>query len=186
MHRGVGWKRADDHEFRFRLLGAILADAGTRAGVVINDLGCGYGALFDAFRDIPCLAGGRYLGYDINPRMLMAARARIDDPRARFIESFAATETADFSFVSGTYNIKMRADEETWLAYVEASLLDLWEKTRLGLAFNMMSSRGTARENTLYYADPLHFLAFCQDRLSPRVQLRHDYHLPEFTIFVYR
>ena len=154
--------------------------------ISINELGCGYGAMFDAFRAEPFQRGGSYWGYDINQRMLAQAEARISDPRARFIHGHEVTREADYSLVSGTYNIKMDADEATWLSFIEQSLSMLWENTRHGLAFNMMSRLGEHKEKNLYYADPVHFVEFCQQALSPKVCLRHDYHLPEWTIYVYR
>ncbi len=186
ISRGVGWKKPEDQLFRFRLLAEVMAGRPHAAAVSINDLGCGYGAMFDAFRAEPFMRGGSYWGYDINRRMLAQARARIQDPRARFIHGHQVTREADYSLVSGTYNIRMDAADDAWLSFVEHSLTMLWAHTRRGLAFNMMSRRGEHLESNLYYADPVYFLEFCQETLSPKVCLRHDYHLPEWTIFVYR
>ena len=70
--------------------------------------------------------GVRYFGYDISAEMLIEAKRQLPDPRATWIQSHIATALADFSFVSGTYNLNMEADEELWRMYVEDNLRQLW------------------------------------------------------------
>ncbi|MDP6172688.1 MAG: class I SAM-dependent methyltransferase [Rhodospirillales bacterium] len=186
ISRGVGWRKPEEQVMRFHILAQVMAGRRHRGGVSINELGCGYGAMFDAFRTEPFMQDGSYWGYDINQRMLAQAEARISDPRARFIHGHEVTRMADYSLVSGTYNIKMEADDATWLTFIEQSLTMLWKNSRLGLAFNMMSRLGEKKEKNLYYADPVYFVEFCQQTLSHNVCLRHDYHMPEWTILVTR
>ena len=151
-----------------------------------NDLGCGYGAMFEAYRNLPAFRNARYYGYDISTSMLQEARANISDPRAVWIHSHEATHHADFSFVSGTYNLNMNADADLWRQYVEENLLQLWSKTRVGLGFNMLNVHAPKRQKTLYYADPDHFLAFCRKQMGAQVR-RVDRLAPEeFVIFVMR
>ncbi len=72
-------------------------------------------------------------------------------------------------------------------AYIEASLKDLWAKTRKGLAFNMLCAATKSRkEHDLYYADWRVFHDFCVKELSPHVSVLRDYHLAEWTIHVRR
>ncbi len=66
-HRGVFWSSAEGQLERFRQLAGIFDQADMAGGVSINDLGCGYGALFEFFADHPALQGGRYAGFDITP-----------------------------------------------------------------------------------------------------------------------
>ncbi len=182
--KGVGWSNADWQLRRFQIFAGLFAYEKT--GLTINDLGCGYGAMFEAYRDLPQLLGGRYVGYDISPHMLDEARKRISDPRAEFILSHEATEEADYSFVSGSYNICMEANEREWLGYVFGNLEQLWSKTRTGLAFNMLDRGTPEKAKTLYYADRRVFLDFCQKALSPKARLFDGYSDTEWTIFVRR
>lgn len=186
MNRGVGWKSAEGHKLRMQILTEVFGPEAADGHMIVNDLGCGYGAFFDMLKDHPALKGGAYIGYDISETMLTLARERIRDPRASFEFGHHATHRADYSFVCGTYNIRMHADDEEWEALMEEGLRDLWSKTDVALAFNMMSSYGEHVERTIYYADPARFFDFCMRELSPRVTLLHDYSLPEWTMFVYR
>ncbi len=180
--RGVYWRNEQGQRLRFEVLARVLAhDPGPFA---VNDLGCGYGAFFDylapQFED----RLARFIGYDIAPLMVAEARARIKDPRAAFVRGLVATEDADYSFASGTFNMCLKTDPAEWVAYVEASLAHLFGKTRKAMAFNRLNGTGAVREG-LYYADPADFVLFCRT-LGKKVQLAVDYPLLEWTIFVHR
>ena len=185
MNKGVGWSSPERQQHRFRILAGLFADERSDH-LVINDLGCGYGAMFEAYADLPQLERGRYFGYDISREMLAQANSRIRDKRASFILSHEATRDADYSFVSGSYNIKMYAGDGEWLEFVLDNLTQLWSRTHTGLAFNMMSIHAPEKHRTLYYADPGIFLAFCQRVLSPDSRLFDGYDDREWTIFVRR
>jgi SAM-dependent methyltransferase len=185
--RGVYWKTHEGQKLRFEILLGIVDprfDAG--GGVRINDLGCGYGALFDLLKVMPAMLNGQYHGYDISEEMVETARGRIQDPRASFEQSMVANKKADYSLVSGTFNMKMDSDPAYWLDYTKESLVHLWRATERGLAFNMLSIYDKHKQSGLYYADPGHFFDFCMKNLSRNVTLMHDYPLMEWTIFVHR
>ena len=182
----VGWKDAAQQRLRFEKLAYVVdADAGAPSEMSVNDLGCGYGAMFGFLgeRDRPALA--RYIGYDISPAMVTAAREVITDDRAVLVESASITETADYSFVSGTFNVRLGADVDAWTAYVRRMVLELAERSRRGFAFNLMTSHVDWRSDDLYYADPAEWLEFCKRQVSARVTLLHDYPLYEWTMAVF-
>ena len=184
---GVFWRTRDGQMMRFDILLGILEAVDVRAGTTtINDFGCGYGALFTHIRDEAFMTGGRYTGYDVTEEMILAAKRAHPDQRATFVRGSMATREADYSFVSGTYNMLIDADEADWLALIQTSLRQLWSKTRKGLAFNMLSTYDRHRQGDLYYADPCVFFDFCIPGLSPNVTLLHDYPLKEWTIYVRR
>lgn len=185
--RGVFWKNAEGQRLRFEMLLGVIDMADDKGRLTVADLGCGYGAFFDYIADRPFMRGSRYIGYDICEDMVLEAGLRITDPRARFRQSLVAIEQADYSFVSGTYNMKLDDSDREWAAYVEASLKDLWAKTRKGLAFNMLCATTKSRkENDLYYADWRVFRDFCQRELSPHVTVLRDYPLAEWTMYIHR
>ena len=179
----VGWKTRAAQRLRFdKLVSVVTASAGH--GISVNDLGCGYGAMFDylAGRRTPPLR--RYAGYDISEDMLVEARRRIDDPRASFATGARATRAAHYSFVSGTFNVKLDASDAEWTEYVKATLLQLSTTSTRGFAFNMLTTYVTFKRPELYYADPFLFFDFCKRNIAPYVCLLHDYPLYEWTITV--
>ena len=180
--RAVGWNDEASQRLRFEKLAAVIASG--ESALRVNDLGCGYGAMFDflAARFGDRLAA--YHGIDISGEMVAAARARVRDARASFAASDTLHDDADYTFASGTFNVRMDASEEQWTAHVEASVLAMAAKSRKGLAFNLLSTYVDWRAERLYYADPCHFFDFCRRRVSRFVTLLHDYPLYEWTILV--
>jgi SAM-dependent methyltransferase len=185
--RGVYWRNEEGQRLRFEILLGVLDIKDDDGGLTLTDLGCGYGAFFDFVAPRPLMRNSRYFGYDISGGMVREAAKRIRDPRARFEQSLMATRAADYSFVSGTYNMKLDENDRDWAAYIERSLKDLWSKTRKGLAFNMLcATTKNRKESDLYYADWRVFRDFCTDELSPHVTVLRDYPLAEWTIYVHR
>ncbi len=185
--QGVYWSNADNVRKRFEVLCAVFDPADIALGEAsINDLGCGYGALYDVLKTHPIMRGGTYHGYDICESLLDACHTRIRDPRAEFHHAMRATHNADYALVSGTFNMKINADDGQWLAYVLASLQALWEKTDKAMAFNMLDRELEQDYDGLYYADARVFEGFCRAHLSDKVEVITDYGLPDFTIYVRR
>jgi len=156
--RGVFWKNSEWQIRRYVVLERIFDEVAGAGGITIHDFGCGYGSLFEYLADRPVMNRSRYIGTDMSQAMVDAARERIRDPRASFVRGIGALEKADFTLVSGTYNMHMGADADDWTDYVKASLTQLWRHTRRGLAFNMLSATTAEQFDGLYYADPDVFL----------------------------
>ncbi|PCI37714.1 MAG: hypothetical protein COB46_13045 [Rhodospirillaceae bacterium] len=182
---GVMWKDADQQILRLEILLSAILPKDLNASISINDFGCGYGALFELISDDPMMTTGRYIGYDISGDMVNAAKAKYPDPRATFIHSPVATEPADYSFVSGTYNMDMGAPKDLWSHYVKTSLKSLWDKTNKVMAFNMLDDIEPKKLADLYYANKAEFIDFAKT-LSPDVEINYDYPLNEFTIILRR
>ena len=180
--KGVFWRDEEGQALRFRILLKILDGAGP--GMTLTDFGCGYGALWPHVRDHPALAGGRYIGTDICPDMLALARDQVTDPRATFMRTAVAPLATDFAVVSGTWNMKLDTDNGAWFGYVKASLAQLWSKTRIGLAFNMLAHDAAYQEQGLYYAKDHAFFDFCSTHLGANVELLSAYPLAEWTLFL--
>jgi len=182
--KSVGWRDEASQALRFERLARVIdRDAGP---FTVNDWGCGYGAMF-AYLDRAC--GGsmtRYTGYDISTEMLGAATARCDAGRARFVLGSEVAVEADYTFVSGTFNVRLEASDAEWDAYVKGRLEALFARSRRGLAFNLLTSYVDWKQETLFYGDPTAFFDFCKTRLSRYVTLVHDYALYEWTILVSR
>lgn len=181
----VLWRDRRNQRARFKALLQVLGDDARTPGLTINDFGCGYGALFAYIRRQRFMMGGRYVGYDLSPGMVRAARHLFRrDPRASFVHAAEPTEEADYSFASGTWGLKLDARDADWSAYVRHGLRRLAAATRRGMAFNLLDARGPDRRPTLYYADPEEYLDFCRKELGGHA-LMIDTDLPgDFTILV--
>jgi SAM-dependent methyltransferase len=180
----VGWPDADAQQLRFEKLAYVIEVDAPREEITVNDWGCGYGAMFRYLDERPDVRIDRYYGYDISAEMLQAARAFVEDPRAHWIESADITEDADFTFVSGTFNVRMQASDQGWQRYIEDTLRTIAARSHRGFAFNLLTTYVDWRKEDLFYADPAYFFGFCKEHFSRYVTLLHDYPLYEWTIAV--
>ncbi|NQU60566.1 MAG: methyltransferase domain-containing protein [Rhodospirillales bacterium] len=184
--RSAFWKNEEWQIRRYDILSRLFAPEDRQGGISITDFGCGYGAFFDYLKDRPVMNESRYIGIDISQAMIDEAENCTQDPRAKFHRHLIATEEADYTFVCGTYNMNLSADEGEWLEYVKASLEQLWSKTRKALGFNLLRADAPDQYPGLYYADGKAFEDFCREKLSPDVTYTDDRPLPDWTIFVRR
>ena len=182
--RGVFWQNKEYQFKRFEILSHIFDPADNSNTISIHDFGCGYGALFEYLADKPIMKNAQYIGTDMSSQMITAARKKIDDPRAEFRRHLMAIDAADYTLVSGTFNMHLGQDEEEWEDYIKASLLQLWSKTRVGLAFNMLRDDAEYLYDGLFYINGHDLFDFCSTRLSPNVEIQNDSPLPDWTFFV--
>ena len=182
--KSVGWRDETSQELRFERLARLIDPAGS--AFTVNDWGCGYGAMFGHLDRVHGARMSGYTGYDISTEMLDAARRRCDPSRARFVHGPDVTEEADYTFVSGTFNVKLKASDADWDAYVKRQLTAMFARSRRGLAFNLLTTYVDWKADDLFYADPRDFFDFCKTRLSRYVTLHHDYALFEWTIALSR
>ncbi|NQU55987.1 MAG: class I SAM-dependent methyltransferase [Rhodospirillales bacterium] len=182
---GVLWKNSEGQQLRFEILAGIIDDLALREKVTVNDFGCGYGAMYDFLEGLPGMADLTYTGYDIAEEMIATAWHRTRGRQATFIEASKIDQAADFTFVSGTFNLKLEVADIPWNAFVKSNLAALWPKSKKALAFNMLDKNHPVQGKDLYYADSNDFMDFCRT-LSANVTLIDDYPLHEWTIFLRR
>ena len=179
--KGVGWGTDADHRLRFEKLTEVLRPVS--GSFTVNDLGCGYAALFD-YMVTEGLPFSGYRGHDISANMLVAARARVRDARATFSEAGQLDERADYSFASGIFNVRFKEDDAAWRDYILTTLGNMNHFSERGFAFNLLSSYVDWKEEHLFYAEPCFFFDHCKRHFSRRVSLLHDTPLYEWTIVV--
>ena len=182
--KSVGWPDEASQTLRFERLSRVI-DPGA-PGFTVSDWGCGYAAMFGYLDGAFGARLQRYTGYDISAEMLAAAQARCADARATFVQGPEVTSDADYTFVSGTFNVKLQATDAEWDAYVKRHLETMYARSRRGLAFNLLTSYVDWKAENLFYADPKDFFDFCKTRLSRFVTLHHDARLYEWTMLVTR
>lgn len=180
--KGVDWNGEVSQSLRFEQLCKIVS---TRNHFSINDLGCGYGALYDFL----CheFESYSYLGVDVSDSMIYAAQQRYKDKnQARFVASNEPDQIADYGVASGIFNVRLDRTDEEWRTYLEATLDVLDRTSSKGFAFNCLTSYSDVDKmrDYLYYADPCVLFELCKRKYSRNVSLLHDYGLYEFTILV--
>ncbi|MBN1438914.1 MAG: class I SAM-dependent methyltransferase [Anaerolineales bacterium] len=178
--RSLGIGSRESQEVRFE----VLSQIGDLRNAAILDVGCGFGDLrtFLERRGIPV----RYTGLDIQPAFIEEARRR--HPGDAFVcadvERYEPEAPPDYVFISGTFNVKFREDQEAWIFRI---LGRLFARCRRGVAINLLST----------YYDPGHFrddMFYCRPErafelahaVARWVTLRHDYLPHDFTLYLHR
>lgn len=179
--QGVDWNSTQSQEIRFNQLTKIIDPL---KHFTLNDLGCGYGALYDYLKTR--YDNFSYKGFDISEEMVSAAQKRGHSPGATYVVGSEPLEIADYGIASGIFNVRLERTEAEWLNYFEATLDALDRTARYGFAFNCLTSYSDPRKmcDYLYYADPCKVFDCIKKRYSSQVALLHDYDLYEFTILV--
>jgi len=180
--RGVDWNGEESQHVRFEQLSRVIDRPGAFS---VNDLGCGYGALYDflagRFPDVT------FNGCDVSADMVHAAQKRhAGISAARFTVSARPDQSSDFGIASGIFNVRLGRSDTEWLEYLLQTLDILDSTSSRGFAFNCLTSYSDAdrMRDYLYYADPCVLFDLCKRRYSRHVALLHDYGLYEFTLLV--
>lgn len=180
--RGVDWNGEESQALRFEQLSKVIDKQNYFS---VNDLGCGYGALYDFLNQR--YESFLYSGIDVSESMVSAAKQRYrNKSEVSFVVSNEPEKTADYGIASGIFNVRMDRSDDEWKSYFEATLELLDRTSRLGFSFNGLTSYSDADKmrDYLYYADPCMLFDLCKRRYSRNVALLHDYGLYEFTILV--
>lgn len=180
--RGVDWNGEESQVLRFDQLSKVIAQP---SGFSVNDLGCGYGAMFEYLSSRYHYI--TYRGVDVSSDMIHAARKRYaTNSNSCFAVSADPAEIADYGIASGIFNVRLERSNGEWFNYLKATLDVLDRTSHRGFAFNCLTSYSDADKmrDYLYYADPCALFDLCKRRYSRHVALLHDYDLYEFTILV--
>jgi SAM-dependent methyltransferase len=178
----VDWNSAEAQRLRFPQLLRVCQG---EADFSLLDFGCGYGALADYLREHGHSC--RYVGFDISPDMIAAARAlHAGEPDCAFVCDEGLLEPADFAVSSGVFHVKLATPVTVWQEYVFHQIDRIAALSRRGFAFNLLTSYADAERmrDDLYYANPCTFFDLCKRKYARNVALLHDYGAYEFTILV--
>ncbi|MFZ1547918.1 MAG: class I SAM-dependent methyltransferase, partial [Candidatus Nitrotoga sp.] len=113
--RGVDWNGEESQILRFTLLARVIESGKPYS---VNDLGCGYGALFDYLRQRPEPVD--YRGIDVSSDMVTAAQARHQGVNnACFVVSDRPDRVADYGIASGIFNVRQERSDDEWRRYMK-------------------------------------------------------------------
>lgn len=177
--RGEGWgafwgspaSQRGRYEVFFREL--PLADS------EVLEVGCGFGDFLLVASEYNALPR-RYLGVDLSPSIIGAARQR--HPQADFAVLDILTDdppfAPDFVVASGI----MAVDVPDYEAYVLAILRRFHALGRRGFALNFLSTCSERPDAVSRYVEPGWLLSLFQRNIDWRCRLLHDYRSNDFTL----
>jgi SAM-dependent methyltransferase len=194
--KGVGWTSEEEVLVRYdKMLAVTQKDFAVLPETPsFLDVGCGWGGQLRRARargiDI------KYTGIDIVEEMI--AHARKEFTEAEFIlgDVFEMDRPAAYDFVvcNAILTQKLSATIPAMEAFSRRLIRKMFELSRHGIAFNMMSTRVDFMADNLYYQNPADLLHWMLTDLTPRVRLDHGYSslgggtgkFYDFTVFAYK
>ncbi len=179
--QGVDWNSKESHEIRFEQL---LKVCDFSKPFSINDLGCGYGALYGYMAERGY--DFEYHGYDLSEAMIEKARSLYGEGENGRFDQSDVLEKADYTTACGLFNVKMDVDPKDWGEYILGVLDKINQASHKGFSFNALTrySDKEYMKDNLYYSDPCFYFDYCKRNFSSHVALLHDYPLYEFSILV--
>jgi SAM-dependent methyltransferase len=180
---GVGWPR-NDADLRYQVMLDLLR---SDSDATLLDFGCGAAHLYDFIRRRG-LTGIRYSGLDVSPSFLELSRQKFPDITfydVDLLEDAAGIPVFDYVVMNGVFTLRDGLGEDQMFDYMCRLLSSVASRTRVGLAFNAMSTQVDARRADLFHLPLDKVLGFLARTISRHVVIRHDYSLYEFTVYVY-
>lgn len=181
----LGWRDEEQQDLRFDRLLSVLGRP-SQLGTVL-DYGCGYGSLLTYLigRDVGIR---EYVGVDISSTQLEEAAKTVAncDVPSRLLETSSPSESCDYVFVSGTFNLRQGIDEAEWAQFVRQTIKSLWGQARSGLAMNFLTTNVDWRRPDLFYLNPASLLSQVLGELTSQVIVDHSYPLYEWSIGLHR
>tara|TARA_B100000212_G_scaffold137251_1_gene103415 strand:- start:721 stop:1353 length:633 start_codon:yes stop_codon:yes gene_type:complete len=147
----------------------------------IIDFGCGF-ADFYKFLSKNKNYVGEYTGIEIVPSFINENKKQfLNNQKVNFInKNLLEIEKiigVDYCVACGTFNNFIPNIEAK--KYLQDSLLRLFNISRVGISFNLLSTYVDYKDSSFFYFDPTEVFDYCKLKLSPYVELKHDYILNE-------
>lgn len=184
--QGVDW--GDDSaklELRYsKMLAIVKHPLSTKASFL--DVGCGYGGLFEYEKTHSVNID--YTGVDVVKSMI--DKAELVHDNAKFIHSdildSSFKDHYDYVVCNGILTQKLDVPALEMDQFAAKLIRKMFEICRVGIAFNIMTTKVNFYSNNLYYRNPSEMLAWCMSELSSIVMLDHSYPMYEYTLYVYK
>lgn len=186
-YRGVDWETAQKANVRYQvMLDLIRPTAG--ATVSVLDFGCGASHLYD-FIIRQQRPGIDYSGLDVSPHFIALSRQKYPDRPYYCVDILdAAVDLPQFDYIimNGVFTQKLDLSFEEMFAYFAAVIQRVFALTRIGLAFNVGSTHLPWQADQVFHVPFDRLATFLSRHMSRKIVLRHDYDLPDYTVYIYR
>jgi 2-polyprenyl-3-methyl-5-hydroxy-6-metoxy-1,4-benzoquinol methylase len=183
--KGVDWGRTADLELRYeKMLNVVLRD--TAQPVSLLDVGCGYGGLWQYISEQKLQLN--YTGIDVCENMI--GWAKENQRGAEFLHgdmlSYQAQKPFDYIVANGVLTQKLDVSIEAMNLFTQKFVKAIFNQCRVGIAFNIMTTKVNFMVPNLYYRNPAEFMAWCMAEITPWVKIDHAYGLYEYTTYLYK
>jgi hypothetical protein len=188
-HRGspmaVSSESLNHKKLRFSKICEIFKDEQVAS---VHDVGMGIADLNQFIIDSFPHKNISYSGTEIIDEYILEARNRF--PSLQFynrdIAETCFTDKYDYVVMSGIFHQRRDSSIRDWEKFYQLIIKHSFEMCNKGIAFNFISPFVDFYQTQVYYSNLPKLINFINDDLSRFFEIRHNYALFEFTVFVYQ
>ncbi len=169
------WITIRDQLERFRNLAGI----GDLSGCSVADVGCGVGDLY--YFLLTRFTGFRYLGLDIVPAMIDAARNEYPEAEFAVGDIFSTDRTFDYYLASGAMTFNVAGGKD----YYYDMIRTMFRRARRGVAFNMLDSAVHTSDDRYLTYNWYEVREVCRE-LSDNIKIVSGYDSGDFTVWMHK
>ncbi|MEM8638655.1 MAG: class I SAM-dependent methyltransferase [Cyanobacteria bacterium P01_G01_bin.54] len=173
---------------RYEKMLAVLNGISNNEVVSLLDVGCGYGGLLQYLISEQKQLQIEYTGIDVAENMISWAMGEL--PAGNFLHGnifeHSFEKTYDYVVCSGILTQKLEAAGLKMDAFASQLIRQIFSLCRVGIAFNVMSTKVNYYSNNLYYRNPVELISWCSTEITTYFKIDHSYPLYEYTIYLYR
>ena len=160
----------------------VLTEIGNFSNKKVLDLGCGTGDLYKYLRskNIVC----EYFGYDLNPNVIEMAQKKYPDANFE-VKDILEEEFPEFDYIVSSSSFNNKFESIINYKFIEDILPVMYSHARKGVAVDFLTSYVDYKHDFAFYYEPEKIFSISKN-ITRRVNLRHDYTLFEFCIYLYK
>lgn len=189
---GVGWLKPEETDKRYGVMLDVIRMGpqwtGDMRQLILLDLGCGLSHFYDFIQRVGCV-GTTYIGLDLSEKFIAASRSRYPENCyicADVLVDESALPAFDYAIMNGVFTVKIGLSFDEMFDYFKRLISIVYRKARKGIAFNVMSKQVDWERDELFHL-PMDTLAwFLVKELGRTFQIRNDYGLYEYTVYLYK
>jgi SAM-dependent methyltransferase len=186
-HLGVDWPKKEDAETRYRIMLELIKPCADRE-VSLLDFGCGASHLYEHMlkRNV---RGIIYAGLDLSEKFTQLSKNKFPENKyycLDILDPSCQLPSFDYVVMNGVFTEKRELSCDEMLAYFKQMLKATFDKTAIGLAFNVMSKQVDWEREDLFHLSLDTLANLLIKELNRNFVIRNDYGLHEYTTYVYK
>jgi hypothetical protein len=156
--------------------------------ITVHDVGMGVADLYGFIQENYSQKKIVYSGTEILKEYVEEASVRF--PELAFFHRDVAEKSFDdrydYLLMSGVFHQRRESSIRQWEKFYQEIIKNAFEMCKKGIAFNFISPFVDFYQTPVYYCNLPKLINFINDDLSRFFEIKHDYALYEFTVFVYQ
>lgn len=184
---GVDWGENEERlRLRYQKMLAVITKS-ERTIPSLLDVGCGFGGFFAYIKAKQLQI--KYSGIDVSEKMIHWGRENYSGQGDFVVGDVLDMDDKthfDYMVCNGILTQKLETEGSKMDAFANQLIRKMFSLCRVGVAFNVMTSKVNFYANNLYYRNPAELLAWCMSEVTPYIKLDHSYPLYEYTVYLYR